>query len=101
MAMATHFFRFRVGEPIFPDLRFVTDVLYLQGYHTGKGGSSRPLSCLADELRPALHRTVFAELSQEDPYFTDVLCVRDRTPSSVHARQALYHSAIPPASIKS
>lgn len=43
MATATHFFRdrSRVGEPIFPDLQFVTDVLYLQGYHTGRGGSSR------------------------------------------------------------
>lgn len=41
MATATHFLRARVGEPIFPDLQFVTDVLYLQGYHTGRGGSSR------------------------------------------------------------
>lgn len=43
MATATHFFRdrSRVGEPIFPDLQFVTDVLYLQGYHTGRGVSSR------------------------------------------------------------
>lgn len=89
MATVTHFFsdRSRVGEPIFPDLQFVTDVLYLQGYRTGRRSSSRTLSCLVDKLRPAPHRTGQYSLNcDRKTHILRVLCVRDRNPGFPHAR---------------